>query len=180
MHKKRHAQNAHFDVESEVFSHVSSSRVAETLTAGAFQTVSRRSRSKSITLPEESMNTRPIIGTVLLALVLVLLPGCDEILTLDGTLTPIAPAPTILSATPTPPSPTAIVAPTGAPTATPSVQRPGIVFGAQINADEIIPACNAIRQMGVKATTLWIRWSNVEPRKGVLRWDDADIALQNF
>jgi hypothetical protein len=126
------------------------------------------------------MNTRPIIGTVLLALVLVLLPGCDEILATYDTVTPIAPAPTILAATPALVTPTATVAPTAATTATPSVQRPGIVFGAQINADEIIPACNAIRQLGVKATTLWLRWSNVEPRKGVLRWDEADIAVQNF
>jgi hypothetical protein len=136
--------------------------------------------SKPITLPEESMNTRSIIGTVLFALALVLLPGCDEILAPDGTLTPIAPAPTILSSTPTLVTPVTTVAPTAAPTATPFVQRPGIVFGAQINPDEIIPACNTVRQLGIKATTLWLRWSNIEPRKGVLHWDDADIALQNF
>lgn len=126
------------------------------------------------------MNTRPIISIVLFALALVLLPGCDEILATYGTLTPIAPAPSILSSTTTPASPTATVAPTAANTATAPVQRPGIVFGAQINADEIVPACNAVRQLGIKATTLWLNWSNVEPRKGVMRWDEADIALQNF
>lgn len=125
------------------------------------------------------MNTRAIISILLFALALVLLPGCEEILTPDSTLSPVASTPTLLAATSTLPLPTTS-APAAAATATVPAQRPAVVFGAQINADEIVQACNPVQLLGIKATTLWLRWANVEPRKGVLRWDETDGTLQNF
>jgi len=56
----------------------------------------------------------------------------------------------------------------------------GLIFGAQISPKEISTWCSEVQQLGVRATTLWIPWNQLEPRRGHYRWDELDNIIQSF
>ncbi len=130
------------------------------------------------------------LGLVLAApLILIVLTACQLISqivpTPSPTETPGAPAST--QAAPTLPSALKTATPTAAPSAgQPTPPGPitnlnqGLVFGAQINADEFGgDTCSFAQQLGVKANTIWLSWQEVEPKKGTFRWDLIDGRVQS-
>lgn len=55
-----------------------------------------------------------------------------------------------------------------------------IVFGAQIDPNEISDVCSSAQNLGVKATIVWIGLGEFEPERGVFRFDNFDNRLKPY